>query len=74
MPKVHLITEKHSKNIWLKSLSKNTAPFLPAYRKVQEKITRIEALKVDFSRFLLMRQYFFSFEYAPLSSVTFCVY
>ena len=32
--------------------------FLPAYRKVQEKITWTGALKVDFSPFLLMWQYF----------------
>ena len=58
MPKFHLITEKHSKNIRLKIWSKNTADFLPASRKVQEKKAREDALKVDFSRFLLMRQYY----------------
>ena len=31
---------------------------LPAYQKIQEKITLKDALKAEFSRFLLMRQYF----------------
>ena len=60
MPKSHLITEKHSKNIKLKILSKILQLFLSAYWNVQEKITWKDALKVDFSRFLLMRQYFSS--------------
>ena len=55
MPEFHLITEKHSKNTRLKILSKNTA----TYRKVQEKIAWKDARTVDFSRFLLMLQYFF---------------
>ena len=58
MPKFHLITEKHGKNIRLKILSKKILQlFLPAYPKVQEKKTW-DDLKVDFSRFLLMGQYF----------------
>ena len=39
MPKFNLIMEKHSKHIRLKILSKTLQLFLPAYRKVQEKIT-----------------------------------
>ena len=57
MPKFHLITEKHSKTSGWKICQKILQLFLPAYRKVQEKITWTDALKVDFSRFLLMRQY-----------------
>ena len=58
MLKFHLITEKHSKNIRLKLLSKNTAVLSPRISKRSREITWKYALKVVFSRFLLMWQYF----------------
>ena len=58
MPKFHLITEKHSQNTKLKILSKNTAAFSIRISKSSRENNVKDALKVDFSRFLLMRQYF----------------
>ena len=71
VPKFHLITEKHSKKHQVEILSKILQLFLPTYRKVQEKITWTDAPKVIFSRFLLMRHYFSSWIYFPLTCTPF---